>query len=148
MKKFYLLINTVNQNYASFAVFTSEGVVLYLCGFIDKQERLNIELASFLKRAKLKPGGIDGVMVINGPGSFSGSRAGIVLANSFNFLYKIPVLGVKDACPVRGDISNASNGAGAGIENLIRDNLVKLKHAKKDAAAEVYYQKPPNITVK
>jgi len=130
----YLFINTVNPNYASFAIFTSGGVVLYLHGFIDKQEQLSKELFTFLKNKKIKPQAVKGAMIITGPGSFSASRAGVVLANAFNFMYKTPVLGVKDA--------------NAGMENLIRDNLGRLKRAKKTAMAEVYYEKPPNITIK
>lgn len=129
----YLFINTVNPNYASFAIFTSGGVVLYLCGFIDKQERLDKALTIFLKNKKIKPRMINGVMVITGPGSFSASRAGVVLANTFNFLYGIPVLGIADC--------------GARLEDIIKDNFGRLKRAKKKAVAEVYYERPPNITI-
>lgn len=144
MDRFYLFINTINPDYASFAIFTNKGVVLYLRGFISKQERLNIELADFFKKAKIVPRDISGVLAISGPGSFSGSRAGIILSNSFNFLYNMPVLAVKDTGRVKGDICNASNGAGAGLKNLIKENLAKLKHAPKSMIAEVYYQKSPN----
>lgn len=130
----YLFINTVNPNYASFAIFQNGGVVLYLCGFIDKQERLNYELEAFLKSKKIKSEEFRGVMVVTGPGSFSASRAGVVLANTFNFLYGIPILGIKDS--------------GASIEEMIKENISRLKRAKKTTAAEVYYENPPNITMK
>lgn len=132
MKKLYLFVNTVNRNYASFAVFTDKGVVLYLKKFIDKQELFAAGLDDFFKKIKLDFCRIGGVLVIKGPGSFSASRAGIVFSNSFNFLYNIPVVGVKDT--------------GAGLEDLIKINLKKLRCAKKSAISEVYYKKSPNIT--
>ena len=130
----YLFINTVNPNHVSFAIFTSGGVVLYSLGFVEKQEDLNEKLNAFLKNKKIKPETIKGIMVISGPGSFSASRAGVVLANAFNFLYKIPVLSVKDEP--------------ASMEDLIKINFGRLKRAKAGTAAEVYYEKPPNITMK
>lgn len=130
----YLFINTVNSNYASFAIIESGGVVLYLCEFVDKQEQLNEKLTVFLKSKKIKPQAIKGVLVITAPGSFSASRAGVVLANSFNFLFSIPVLGIKDLK--------------MSLEDMISSNLDRLKHAKKTMTAEVYYEKPPNTTMK
>ncbi len=134
-----LFINTVDSNYGSFAIFQSRGVVLYLCEFIDKQERLNKKLTAFLKSKKIKPQEFKAVMVVTGPGSFSASRAGVVLANAFNFLYGIPVLGIKDS---------GTSPNGASIEEMIRDNLGRLKRSKKTTVAEVYYENPPNITIK
>ncbi len=130
----YLFINTVNSNYASFAIFRNGGVVLYLCGFADKQEELNKKLAVFLKGKKIKHQEIKGIIVLTGPGSFSAARAGVVLANAFNFLYGIPVLGIKDS--------------GTGLEDLIKSNFNRLKRVKKTATVQVYYEKPPNITMK
>lgn len=132
MEKLYFFVNTINHNCASFAIFTSKGVILYLKRFIDKQELLAAGLADFLKKLKLNFRNIGGVLVINGPGSFSASRAGAVLANSFNFLYNIPVLAIKDT--------------DAKLEDIIKSNLKRLKRVKNSAVAGVYYQAPPNIT--
>lgn len=132
MKSPYLFINTVNQNRPSFAFFDGDGHILCSYKFIDKQENLAEELDVFFKKEKTRPAEIKAVLAISSPGSFSASRAGIVLANAFNFMNKTPVLSIKDE--------------GCGTEELIKNNLSGLKHSKKTAQARVYYQKEPNIT--
>lgn len=146
MKPLYLFINTVNQNRPSFAAFDGNGHILCSYKFIDKQEDLVQGLGNFFKKEKMRLAEIKAVLAVSGPGSFSASRAGIILANSLNFINKTPVLSIKDTGPVRGDISNASNGAGDSTEELIKNNLSGLKRIKKTAEGEVYYQKEPNIT--
>lgn len=130
----YLFINTVNEKRPSFLAFNNDGYILYSYKFVDKQEDLARELNSFLKKEKIQLAKIRAMLVISGPGSFSASRAGVVLANSFNFVDSIPILSVKDA--------------GGGTEELVKNNLHGLKRIKKTAVAEVYYQKEPKITIK
>ncbi|MBU4421941.1 hypothetical protein L6259_01185 [Candidatus Parcubacteria bacterium] len=134
MKKSYLFINTVNEKHPSLVVFNGRGDFLFSEKFIPKQEKIIEKLKALLKKAKIKKDGISGILVIEGPGSFSGSRAGITLANSFNFLFKTPILGVKDA--------------DGSVEEQINNNLEKLKKIKLSSQAEAYYKYPPNITTK
>ena len=134
MKPFYLFINTVNQDRPSFAAFDGNGHILCSYKFIDKQEDLVRELGIFFKKEKMQSAEIKAVLAISGPGSFSASRAGIVLANSFNFVNKIHVLSIKDT--------------GDSTEELIKNNLSGLKRNKKTAGGGVYYQKEPDITIK
>lgn len=122
----------MNKNYPSFVVFGEKGEIFFTCRFIDKQENLIGKLKGFFKQHKLNPQKIKAVLVISGPGSFTASRAGIVLANSFNFIYKIPVVGVEDG--------------GDSIEKIIKDNLKKLLKARKSLTAKVHYNREPNIT--
>lgn len=133
MRLFYLFINTINEKRPSFAAFDGDGHILCSYKFIDKQENLVQELGRFFKKEKMRSDEIRAVLVISGPGSFSASRAGIVLGNSFNFLNRISVLSVKDT--------------EASTEELIKNNLNALKKSKKTSEAEVYYQKEPNITI-
>ncbi|MFA5133702.1 MAG: hypothetical protein WC459_02790 [Patescibacteria group bacterium] len=132
MKK-YLFINTVNPSLPSFAFFSGEGEDIKTLNFIDKQEDLNKNLDLFFKGNKLKAKDIKAVMVISGPGSFSGGRAGVVLANSFNFLYKIPVLGIKDE--------------GLDVFGYIKKHTRRLSLLNKSSVAEVYYNREPDITL-
>ena len=134
MKIIYFLINTVNKDHPSFIVFGNRGEIFFTHKFIDRQENLIRLLSGFFKKYKIKPEKIKAVLVINGPGFFVGSRAGVTLANSFNFLYKIPVLGVEDI--------------GGSVIELIENNLKKLKKIKKNSTASVYYSRGLNITKK
>jgi len=133
MKKVYFFINTVNKNYPSFMVFGDKGEVFFREKFIDKQENLVKKLKIFFEKYKIPPKDIMAVLAINGPGSFVGSRAGVTLANSFSFLYEIPILGVEDM--------------GSSALELIKNNLKRLKKIKKNSVASVYYSREPNITV-
>ncbi|MFC1612498.1 hypothetical protein ACFL29_01470 [Patescibacteria group bacterium] len=115
-------------------MFNSKGDFLISRSFISKQEQLISALQKFLTKGKVKSKDLKSVLVISGPGSFTASRAGIVLANSFNFLYGVPVLGVKNE-----DIK---------VKEFIKKNLSRLKRAKKTSVAKVYYNRKPNITKK
>ena len=115
-------------------IFNNKGEIFFIEKFIDKQENLIKRLKVFFEKNKIVPKNLKGVLVISGPGSFTASRAGIVLANSFNFLYKIPVV----------DAENKGDGA----KEVIRNNLKKILEAKKSSVAKVYYNRKPNITVK
>ncbi|MBU1179431.1 hypothetical protein KJ885_00635 [Patescibacteria group bacterium] len=129
----YLFINTVDKSCSSFVIFGGKGEIFFTHEFIDKQEKLIGQLKAFLKKSKIIPKNLKGVLVMSGPGSFTASRAGIVLANSFNFIYKIPVVDAEDR--------------GSGAEEFIKNNLKKLLKAKKSSTAKVYYSRKPNITI-
>lgn len=126
----YLFINTINNKFPSFVVFDKKGKILKSKKFIDKIENL----VKGLNEVKINYKDVRGVLAISGPGSFTSSRAGIVLANSFNFIYKIPVLGVKDR-----DVN---------LAEFINKNLNKLKKSKKVSLAKIHYKCEPNITIK
>ncbi len=90
----YLAIDTISSN-AGVSVFD-----------LDKFEHtpLNPKMASegiiesidqTLKMAGADLGDLKGVFVIKGPGSFTGLRVGISVANQFAHQLKIPILGVK-----------------------------------------------------
>lgn len=131
MKQKYLFINTINPDLPSFALFSGEGDAVAV-GFIGKQERLNEKLGAFFKKNRIRPEGLKAVLAIGGPGSFSASRAGVVLANSFHFLHKTPVWGIK-------------NEAGAKFADIIKKYLPKLEKIPKNSQAKVLYDHEPNI---
>jgi len=132
MKK-YLFINTINDNLPSFSIFLSDGSILAKSIFYNKIEKLTNGLEVFLKKNKISIKDMKGVLVITGPGSFTSSRAGITLANSFNFLFNIPVLGIKDKTN--------------DLDKIINNNIKKLSSSKNNITASVYYNREPNITV-
>ncbi len=51
-------------------------------------------LDDMLKEAKLKPKDINKIMVVNGPGSFTGVRIGVTIAKTYSYLLNIPVIPV------------------------------------------------------
>jgi len=87
-------------------------------------------LKKFLRTNKITPTKIDKIIVCSGPGSFTGIRVGIALAQAMGFALNIPVVAIpKEKIP-------------AGGKNLAQ--LWKLKPAKK---LILNYGREPNITV-
>lgn len=132
--KIFFFLNTVSTSFPGLALFDEKGAVLSQADFVEKNEYLAEALCGFFKKNKLAANDLSAVLVIKGPGSFSGSRAGIVAANALEFLAGVPVLGA-----VAGNLD---------FSGILRDNLGKLKRLKKGKRADVFYQYPPNITVK
>ena len=54
-------------------------------GFLDK----------FLKRHRVKADDINKIIVCSGPGSFTGTRVGVTIAQAFGFAKNIPVVAIK-----------------------------------------------------
>ncbi len=54
-------------------------------------------LRNILQQHKLKPMDIDAIEVVRGPGSFTGLRVGVAVANALGKLLVIPVNGGKDS---------------------------------------------------
>lgn len=57
---------------------------LYTVDFLDK----------IIKKAELTPGEIDKILVVTGPGSFTGVRIGVTIAKTYAYLNKIDIVGV------------------------------------------------------
>lgn len=133
MKKHYLFINTITPEYPSFVIFDDNAKVLAESEFVAKNEGLVYALHNFLEKSAGRKK-ISAILALNGPGSFSASRAGIILANAFEFLDKIPVLGIY--------------GDGTDLAGILSANIRQLENLKKGARAKVKYQYPPQITIK
>ena len=51
------------------------------------------EIENLVKRNQLEFAGLKGIMVFKGPGSFTGLRIGITVANSLSYALEIPIVG-------------------------------------------------------
>lgn len=60
----------------------------------NHSQELLTKIKELLGRAKVKHFAIKAVAVVSGPGSFTGTRIGVTVANSIGFALKIPVVGV------------------------------------------------------
>ncbi|MBN2086867.1 tRNA (adenosine(37)-N6)-threonylcarbamoyltransferase complex dimerization subunit type 1 TsaB [Candidatus Peregrinibacteria bacterium] len=80
---------------------TSEsGITLTGYGYLplDPQyasEEIIQTIDKLIKKAGIELSQIEGVYVIKGPGSFTGLRVGIAVANQFSHQLKIPIIGLK-----------------------------------------------------
>ena len=81
-----LLINTVNPGQPFFGIFNGAGKLLHSGSFIDKQEELVGKLKAYLVEHKIDTSDLKKIFVLKGRGSFTASRAGVVLAKAIGFL--------------------------------------------------------------
>lgn len=62
--------------------------------FRDHSQKLLPALEQFLGLNKVHPRDLNWIVVCRGPGSFTGVRVGVAVANALAFALKIPVIGV------------------------------------------------------
>lgn len=60
----------------------------------NQSQELLPEIDKLLKKTKSSPQALQSVVVNTGPGSFTGLRVGLSVANAFSFALNIPVIGV------------------------------------------------------
>jgi len=124
-----LLINTVNPGQPFFGIFNGAGKLLHSGSFIDKQEELVGKLKAYLVEHKIDTSDLKKIFVLKGGGSFTASRAGVVLAKAIGFLENISARAV--------DLKT-----GESLEDLIKRAL-----RKKQPPAKPFYDREPNITI-
>ncbi len=67
----------------------------------NETETLLKNIDKLLKKLKVKPAQLKGVVVNTGPGSFTGLRVGVTVANGFGYGLNIPVVGVSEFAIIR-----------------------------------------------
>ena len=75
---------------------------------------------------------MDGILVVTGPGAFGAVRAGVVMANTADFVLRIPLAGIELK-------------EGQSFEEIIKKGFLKIKKTKSGIVSPVY-GKEPNIT--
>lgn len=96
-KTHLLLINTAINHYLGFALWELKGrkLLLRACtwqkALYSQSEKFLQTLDAFLIKNLVAPSNLAGIMVVNGPGSFSAVRLGVVAANTIALLHDIPV---------------------------------------------------------
>lgn len=60
----------------------------------NQSQELLPEIDKLLKRQKIKLSALKGVVVVKGPGSFTGLRVGVSIANALVWSLNIPVVGM------------------------------------------------------
>lgn len=92
----------------------------------NENYKTNDFLQKFLKRNKVLPKQLTKVMVCSGPGSFTGIRVGVSLAQALGYALKIPVAAIP--------------------KNKVPVDLNKLEKIKLPTKLSLNYGHKPNIT--
>ena len=128
-----LVLNNSKINELDIAI-GSGSRIKYSKTLRSKNKRLDLikHIDIFLKSNKVSTRKIKAIIVFQGPGSFSGLRNIISIANTWAYVMNIPAVGVKSL--------------GEGIEDIYRMGLQKLKKQKSFKIILPHYGKPANIT--
>lgn len=125
----YLLINTNNNQIALASGTEQQG------GFkwkdIAKEASFALQIKEALKAEDLQLDDIQGIVIMQGEGSYSDTRTGIVFANMLKLLKSVPVVAIKE------DELSKTMPLGEAIEQLLHEED-KYLHAQ--------YSSEPNIT--
>lgn len=76
-------------------------------------ETLHTRIKQLLSDAKLELEDIDGIAVYQGPGSFTGLRIGITVANTLGYALNIPVAGATEDSWMESAVRSLESGKGA-----------------------------------
>lgn len=94
----------------------------------ELSDTIHLKIEEMLNKSTISAGDLQGIVVYEGPGSFTGLRIGIAVANAMAYAYGIPIV--------------ASGG-----KNWIKDGLKSLAEGKNDKIALPKYGAPPNVTI-
>ena len=96
------------------------------------------EIKEFLAENDANWQNLRGICVFTGPGSFTGLRIGVTVANTLADSLKIPIIGEKN--------SDGSKNDGENLENWREIALEKLNSGADDKIALPFYGAEANIT--
>jgi len=106
---------------------------LNLPNFQNKNDKILSGIDKLLKKNKKNLSSLKGIIVINGPGSFAGIRAGLSVANTLAWALNIPAIGL-----------NLFEGKDS--QELVKTGIKKLLKTKNQKLVMPFYGKEPNIT--
>lgn len=80
---------------AEIGLFDGKKQIAYITWQAHRQlsDTLLTKIEQLLKQANLKMNQLDGIAIYKGPGSFTGLRIGITVANTLSYSLNIPIIG-------------------------------------------------------
>lgn len=126
----YLFIDTTDPIKSKIGLINPDGSFadkIEWTGFQNQSEELLSNIDDLLLNHSLTLAGIEKIVVITGPGSYTGLRVGVASANALAFASGLPIIGLKESEWHSGD-------------------LKILLSSENTDPAKAYYLKPPHIT--
>jgi hypothetical protein len=138
--KLFLVINTIDPSVGSVLLADQAGAIIdqrLVSGHEKRSTKLLVAIDAMLKKQKIVKDKLQGILVVSGPGGFSTTRSGVVIANTLAWACRVPLIGFE-------------LHPGDDFAALIIKNITKLKSkrsAKLHFVAPIYNAEP-NITIK
>lgn len=117
-----LIINTTDRNKIDLGLYDNSQIEMFNFDTVSQSDDLLVAIDGILKNKKITLNNIKTILVNQGPGSYTGVRLGITLANTLAWSLNIPVVGFRD-----GDI------------NKTIEKVVNLKKNKFSTISLPYY---------
>ncbi len=132
----FLFINSLQEKKISLALFENPSHIKWFEEIIKNKSKENILaiLDKAIKQSKKKIKNLQGIIIVNGPGSFVGIRIVLSVANTLGWVLSIPVKGVN----ISEGITNT---------DLIKKSWSQISKRKKYRAVQPFYNREPNITI-
>lgn len=122
-----LFINTSDFNSLTLAIVHNATVKIQTASVaFNENYKTNAYLEKFLRHQKIKMSDLTKIIVCSGPGSFTGIRVGVSLAQALGFALKIPVIAIS--------------------KSKVPDDIRKLSNIKSGKSLVMNYGQKPNIT--
>ncbi len=121
-----LFINTTDFNNLQLALIDKDAKEFTATVAFNENYKTNELLEKLLKKNKVAPKDLSKVIVCSGPGSFTGIRVGVSMAQAFGFALGIPVIAIP--------------------KSKVPKDLMKLKILKSPDKMNLNYGQKPNIT--
>lgn len=157
-----LFIDT-SSNYLNVSIIKDEKTYEKQMDCVSEHSKHAITLIkALLEEIKIKPRDIDSIMIINGPGSFTGLRIGVTIAKTYAWSFNINLIPISTLKAYALSNSNSNyyvsvidarrNHVYAGIYDKEYNNLIEEKYINIDQLYEIIKDNNPlligNIDIK
>lgn len=124
-----ILSTRTDRPEAEVGLYKDGAQLIYKEWLADRQltETIHTEIQKILNKSSMSWGEVGGIVVYEGPGSFTGLRIGISVANALAHANQVPIV------------------AAAG-RNWLENGLKNLETGRNDKIVVPKYGSPPNIT--
>jgi len=145
-----LLIDTSKVN-STVALGNKQREIIDIRKNITKlklSQTLLSEINLLLRRNRVSFEDLKGIIVVQGPGSFTGLRVGISVANSLGYGLETPVVGVKKYKVQSVKCKIKSPKLKIFYKSILEKGLKKLRYVKLGKIVRPFYGEKPHVTVK
>lgn len=143
--KNYLLIDTSSTK-AQIGIANEEGIIdkKVWDSYQNLSEKLLPNIDNMLGKNRMAHKDLDGIMVYLGPGTFTGLRIGITVANSFAYSLGIGIAGVKGK-GFGKDKFEIRELEPTNMEELYKKGKDRFKKGQTEKIVTPFYGKKPNV---